>query len=149
MGYYDIQMERSIHAGRGKVYQILSDYQTHHKNILPKKYFKELKILAGGVGEGTKFNLEMSVGGKKHAAQMQVTEPIPGYHLQESDLENDMVTSFFLEEISDQLTRVKIVTRLKEKKSWFGKIEAFGVKMLLKKIYRLELEKLDAYAQKI
>ncbi len=53
MPFITVEASRIIPAPAGQVYNLLADYEHGHHQILPKKYFEEMRILSGGKGAGT------------------------------------------------------------------------------------------------
>lgn len=129
-----------------QVYSILADYRNHHPHILPRKYFSGLKVLEGGKGAGTYFRATMRVLGKEKHFRMRVTEPQPGRMLVETDLENELVTTFTVLPKGESRTEVTIATRWTGKRGIKGRLERLFIPAFLERVYRQELHQLEAYA---
>jgi len=86
----------TIPASPERIWRVLTDYRVHHPAILPKDVFRELTVLQGGNGAGTKFRLTMRMGGKDHVSEIDVTTPRPGSVLVEAADDGSVVTTFTL-----------------------------------------------------
>ena len=149
MARYQIEASLHIHAPGKQVYDIISDYRNGHPNILPKKYFKELKVEKGGVGAGTEISFSMTVGGRTTHVRASITEPAPGRVLVETVLDSDIVTTFTVEPFADgHGCDVTISTELNSHDGIFGIIERFVTKRMLLRIYTEELQQLAEFAAK-
>ena len=135
-----------FNAAAAKVYSILADYRNHHPHILPRNYFTGLKVLEGGRGAGTRFQATMRVLGKETDFRMLVTEPQPGRMLAETDMDNDLITTFTVRPKGENRTEVEIATRWTRKRGLAGQMERLFVPSLLRRIYRQELRQLEEYA---
>lgn len=137
-----------IDAPPKDVYAVLVDYRVAHPAILPKPYFKELTLEAGGHGAGTVFRLEMEVFGTKANYHMVVSEPAPGRLLVESDIETGAVSSFTVEPLDDgQRTLVTIASEFVKSPGLHGVLEQLVNPPITRRIYREELQLLAAYLQ--
>ncbi|MFN0074680.1 MAG: SRPBCC family protein [Chloroflexota bacterium] len=136
-----------VQAPADLVYRCLADYREHHPNILPS-VFSNLEVVAGGYGAGTVFRFQMSIAGRIRHAQMTVTEPEPGRVLEEKDVASGLVTRFVVTPlVDDGATRVTIDTRWQSSSGVGGLAERLFAPLLLKRPYRDELIRLDAYAR--
>ncbi len=134
-----------IYAPAERVYQVLSDYEVEHNNILPPEHFVDMKVEQGGKGAGTIISFKVRIMGSIVSYRMQVSEPIPGRELVEADLLSDTVTTFSLKPLGEGETRLEISTRLKTRKGLAGKIEKLTIPSVMKKLYRKELKRLATY----
>jgi hypothetical protein len=142
-----ITMSSIIPAPANRVYAILADYHTHHPSVIPKQYFKNLVVEEGGVGAGTRTRLDMEVLGTKKTVRHIISEPEPGHVLMESDVDGSTVTRFIVESLASDGTNLTISTQFRTGHDGFaGKIERWLTVMMLKRIYRLELANIAAYA---
>lgn len=132
------------------VYNILAEYGHHHPQILPDA-FKELVVEEGGHGEGTVFSIAMQAFGAQRTGRMRVTEPEPGRVLAESDIGGDsgLVTTFTVDPDGDQRSNVTITTSWQAGPGLKGLADRMFTTRFLRRLYREELRKLDAYARKL
>jgi hypothetical protein len=86
-----------IKASPESAYAIIADYREGHPTILPKEYFKKLEVERGGVGAGTVIKVTMELMGTTRTFRAEVTEPVPGRTLAETDPESEAVTTFTVE----------------------------------------------------
>ncbi len=115
-----------------------------HSDFLPPAY-SDFQVVEGGVGAGSVTSFAVTAGGRTRTYRMNVTEPVPGRTLLESDANSSLVTTFTVE---PQGTRslVRIHT------SWDGAggIGGFFEKTFapgaMRRIYLDELDRLNAYA---
>lgn len=132
-----------IDAPADVVYGIFQDYNEAHPAILPEPWFKELKVLEGGIGEGTKIWVKMVIMGQKRELTLDITEPEPGRVLEEFDPEQEITTRFIVEPINDSQSRATIET--------IGEVnflEKLIFPRILKGIYSAEFAKLQTYVKK-
>jgi polyketide cyclase/dehydrase/lipid transport protein len=147
MPRYQVSESAIIHAPPAKVYGILSDYRQHHPRILPPQYFRNLQVLEGGVGAGTKTKFEVRVFGTRREIVHVVAEPEPGRVLTESDPEGVSTTRFTLDPLEGgTATRLTIDTELVSREGAAGALERWMTAMMLRRIYRAELARIEAYA---
>jgi hypothetical protein len=134
----DIQVPAEI------LYNIIADYRRMHWLILPKQYFLSLEVEEGGFGAGTIVNFAMRILGQTQSFHSLITEPEPGRLLVETDIKSGIATSFHIVPIEKEgQTRVTISTELEGRNF----LEAWIAKMMLQKIYRLELDLLAQVAE--
>ena len=135
-----------IPARRERVYSLLANYNDGHPRLLPKQ-FSNLVVEQGGVGAGTVIRFEMSFLGKKQPFRAAVTEPEPGRVLVETYLDNGAVTTFTIDPGSAPAdSRVTISTELPVRAGFPGKIERALSTLMLRPIYKKELENLARVA---
>lgn len=135
-----------IDAPPTRVYAVLADYRNHHPHILPKPYFTGLRVEAGGVGAGTVVVADMDVYGTKRTFRLVVTEPQPGRVLAESDDAAGMSTTFTVEPLEGgSKSRVTIATDTRPSPGLQGWIERLVNPSIMRRIYRAELQQLNAY----
>ncbi len=138
----------TIAAPATAVYGILADYREGHPAILPRKYFRNLVVEAGGTGAGTRIRFEMRVLGATRTVRGEVTEPEPGRRVVETYPESGTRTTFLVEPVVDgRATHVTISPRY-ENGGLPGWVEWLLVPGLLRRIYRAELANLAAVAQR-
>jgi uncharacterized protein YndB with AHSA1/START domain len=135
-----VTAEREIGAPAGRVYRYLADYQQHHPRILPPA-FSDFRVEQGGVGAGTVVTFKLTVGGRRRAGRLEVSEPEPGRLLIETELSSRLVTSFTVTPTAERCL-VRIETR------WpgVGVFERLFAPRALRRLYADELERLDRYA---
>lgn len=143
---------KTIHAPANIIYNIIADFRNEHPHILPKPYFQNLEVEAGGFGAGTITRFQMKLLGQTQAFRTLITEPEPfgsaqdepGRVLVETDLHSGAVTTFDVSPLENEsYTRVKISTELKNR----GMVESFLGKLMLQKVYRAELDLLAGRAE--
>lgn len=144
---HTISASAIIPARRERVYSLLSNYNDGHARILPMQ-FSGLVVEEGGVGAGTIIRFQMSLFGKKQNFRAKVTEPEPGRVLVETYLDgNGAVTTFTVNPGGAPAdSNVTISTDLPVRAGFLGKIERMMTTLLLKPIYRKELENLARVA---
>src|SRR5438309_7243277 len=94
---YTVSASAHIDADPALVYRIISNYETEHARILPDA-FSRLAVEKGGIGAGTVITFQMRVLGRTQMFRAEVTEPVPGRVLVETDLDtNGGATTFVVE----------------------------------------------------
>jgi hypothetical protein len=149
---FTVAASRVIGASAEVAYRLIADYQGGHQQILPAKYFGNLRATKGGHGEGTEIAFEMYPFGMKRAAQpsrARVTEPEPGRVLVETDLDRGFVTTFTVDPVSPSSARVEFITSVPRKSGILGAIEKSVTTRFLSTVYDAELEQLDRVAREI
>jgi hypothetical protein len=136
-----------IPARRERVYSLIANYRDGHARILPRQ-FSDLVVEQGGIGAGTLIRFQMSVLGKKETFRASVTEPEPGRVLVETYLDsNGAVTTFTVDPgTAPADSRVTISTELPLRTGVLGWIERKFSTLMLRPIYRKELENLARVA---
>jgi hypothetical protein len=146
---------RQLHAEAGaviparpeKVYAILRDYHQHHPQILPKNYFPKLELEQGGSGAGTVFRVWTRALGVEQNFHMDVSEPEPGRVLVETDRASGLRTTFTVRPTQQaQQAHVTIATEWQAQPGFAGLIEKLLTPLLMRRIYRKELQQLADYA---
>ncbi|HUS17534.1 MAG TPA: SRPBCC family protein [Chloroflexia bacterium] len=134
-----------IPAPPAAVYAILADYHERHPRILPES-FRNLRVLAGGHGAGTVFQVTMEVLGTRRTYRLTVTEPEPGRVLVESDPAAGLTTTFTLTPAGEgRATHLRIATTSSASPGLAGRIERLLSPPIMRRIYRAELARLAAY----
>ena len=150
MKTFEVRSERIINAPADQVYNIVADYHEGHQAILPRRYFKNMEVVAGGRGAGTEIVVAMDVFGNKATFNLTVSEPEPGRVLKEADAEAGITTFFPVDPIGDgRQSRVEIRSTNPAKPGLAGRIEQMVVSAVTRRIYREELAQLAAYAQRV
>jgi len=128
-------------------YGILADYHHGHPAILPPRYFEGLEVETGGQGAGTRIRFRMRAFGAVRSMCADVTEPVPGRELVETDLATGAATRFLVEPVSDgRASRVTFETTWR-RAGLGGWAERCLAPRYLRKVYRAELALLDEEAQ--
>ena len=138
-----------IHASPQVTYNVLADYQVGHKAILPKPFFKGMDVLEGGRGAGTRVKVYMAGAmGRTRTMEMVASEPEPGHILMERDQGSDLVTTFTVEPVNDGTeSRVTIKTVFSARNGISGMAERIFNPSMMRYVFKVELRKLDKYAQ--
>jgi hypothetical protein len=142
-------MESALIAAPAKpVYDIIADYRNGHPHILPQRYFQFLKVEVGGYGAGTIISFGMRVAGQSRVARAEVTEPEPGRLLAETIPEDGIITTFDVVPVNQEHTQVTITTKGPTRRTGLlGGIERRMSEMFLKRVYKKELQLLNAVAR--
>jgi hypothetical protein len=142
-----ISASANIPARRERVYSLLANYRDGHARILPKQ-FSGLVVEAGGIGSGTVIRFQMTVLGRKQNFHGAVTEPEPGRVLVESYLDPAGTTTTFTVDPGSAPadSKVTISTELPVTSGIQGSIEKMFATLLLRPIFRKELENLARVA---
>jgi polyketide cyclase/dehydrase/lipid transport protein len=127
------------------VYRCIADYRQHHPNFLPPA-FSNFRIEEGGVGAGTVISFQGNMARRVRQFRMAVTEPEPGRVLVESDTLSSMVTHFVVTPEGNG-SRVSFQTHWQGAPGIGGFFERLFAPMAMKRVYRDELTRLDAYAR--
>ena len=149
MNDYQVAASEHVNAPATRIYAILRDYRDGHPRVLPKKYFKTLEVVQGGVGAGTVIRFQMKVMGLTRNFTANISEPEPGRILAETDAESGIVTRFLVDrDPQGSGSSVTIQTELKARLGIAGSIERFMTIRVLTKIYRAELALIEEVATK-
>ncbi|HTO93379.1 MAG TPA: SRPBCC family protein [Bacteroidota bacterium] len=135
-----------IQAPPDRVYAVIRDYREHHPRILPRKYFRNLTVTEGGIGAGTHASVEMRVLGVSRALHFVVSEPTPGRVLVEATPDGSTVTTFTVEPTpGGAATRLTFSTEFTTREGFSGAIERMTTTVMLRRIYRKEMQQLAEY----
>jgi hypothetical protein len=138
MNRYRVSVSSVIPAPASLIYNLIADYRNGHPQILPKPYFQSLEVESGGVGAGTTIRFQMRLFGTNKNYRAAVTEPEPGRMLVESN-ESGEVSTFTVDPlVGGQHAQVTIATDLPCRR-WFGALERFFARLMLRRIYAKEL----------
>ena len=135
--------ERTVDAPADEVYGYLADMHQHPRFLPPA--FSDFQVVEGGVGAGTVTTFAVTAGGRTRNYRMNVTEPVPGRTLVETDANSSLVTTFNVEPQGGK-SLVRIHT------SWDGAggIGGFFEKTFapgaMRRLYLDELDRLNTYA---
>jgi hypothetical protein len=147
MPQHRVTVSKVIKAPPQRLYELLADYREAHPRILPRPAFRSLKVVSGGRGQGTVFDMEMRVLGRTLSRRGVVSEPEPGRRLVESYVGEPTITSFMVEPMfSGEHAQVTITTDTDVHRGLRGALERGFATRLLQPLYRRELEKLAAVA---
>jgi len=145
MKTHTAEASKIIEAPAEEVYPIIADYRDTHAKILPKPYFHSLEVEEGGFGEGTVIRFQIRVLGQKQTFRAYISEPDPGRVLRETDPISETETTFTVSPYGDGMrSEVRISTELKNR----GAVEGLTAKLMLQKIYSLELQLLAEISEK-
>ena len=90
----------------------------------------------------------MNVFGTKRTFRMTVSEPEPGRVIAETDPQLDTHTTFTVEPLEGGAkSKVTIATESKTRAGLGGWLESLTTSMVMRKIYREELQQLNAYVK--
>jgi len=126
---------------------VIADYRDGHPHILPPKYFRNLRVEAGGVGAGTRIRFEMGAMGTWREAAAIVSEPEPGRLLHEQVTTAPIETTFTVEPVGSDACDVTIATRMVHRSGIGGGLERLATTAFLRRVYRAELALLDGVAR--
>ena len=108
MGEAVVEISKQMNFPNDRLFAVLADYQSHHPNILPRQYFRDLQVLAGGQGARTQVQVQMRVIGVERDFQMTIAEPEQGRVLTETNEQTGTHTAFIIESLNGQGSRVTI-----------------------------------------
>jgi hypothetical protein len=94
---YRVSVSGRIAAPPVQVYAVIADYRQHHPHIVPPEYFRRLDVLEGGVGAGTRTQIEMRVLGMTRVFEQVVSEPQRGRVLVETNQDGSAITTFIVQ----------------------------------------------------
>jgi len=140
-----VSQSATIAAPATAVYAIIADYHNGHPRILPKQYFRDLRVEAGGVGAGTVINFKAGMPGFMRAAHATITEPEPGRVLVETNAGPPpvFISTFIVDPVQNgTAARVQIMTEWDPSPGILGMIERFTIPSLFRRMYRAELRQL-------
>jgi len=120
------------------LYGLIADYRKGHPRILPPQYFKNLEVVEGGTGAGTRIRFTVRAYGSEEVRRARVSEPEPGRVLVETDEDSGSTTRFVVEPVEGSKTRVSFETDY-QARGLRGLFEMFLVPPYLRKVYVAEL----------
>lgn len=145
MGEAVVEVSKQMNFPQDRIFTVLADYRNHHPNIVPRQYFKDLQVLVGGQGAGTQVQVQMRVMGVERDFLMTVAEPEPGRILTETDEQSGTHTSFIIEPLNGDGSRVTISSRFKTGVGLSGWMEKMVTETITRRIYKQELQLLESY----
>jgi len=139
-----ITAERELDSPADLLYHLLADYRTHHRpeGFLPPA-FTDLRVLAGGVGEGTEATWNVDTNGTRRSIHARITEPVPGHTLLETA--DGLVTTFTVDPTPTG-ARVRFETVIDEP-GIRGVLTRLFAPRMLAPLYAEELTSLGEYAR--
>ena len=140
-----IRSNRRINAPADRVYRCIADYRTHHPAFLPPA-FSNFTVEEGGVGAGTVIHFTLKAGGRTQTFRQRVSEPDPGRALTETTIGTQNNTTFTVRPDGSG-SNVTIMTEYEGSRGISGLIERFLAPLLLRRLYKDELQRLDSYVQ--
>ena len=143
---YLVSQSARIAAPAASVYGVLADYHDGHPSILPS-VFSNFVVEQGGRGAGTLTRFDVRAFGRTQSFRHEVLEPEPGRVLVERDRDLDSRTTFTVEPTGHE-SLVTIRTELVSRPGLAGMIERFLSTRFLTRVYREELQKLDAFVRR-
>lgn len=138
-----VEARADVGAPAADAYRIIADYHEGHTRIIPPKYFRNLRVIEGGYGEGTVIEFDMLVFGRTNHARARVSEPEPGRVLVETYPDTGWVTSFIVEPRGASSSRVTIRTDAIVRDGLLGRLEGAFVRSFLSRVFPAELAQLD------
>ena len=142
---YTIAVSAVITASPSACYAAIADYRVAHPQIVPPKYFGPIVVIAGGVGAGTRATCSLRLMGKTYPFTFEITEPVPGRVLVETNVGAGGVTTFTVVGGGASNARVTIETRFPGRRGLRGVLERLVTRRVFPGIYREELQRLAAY----
>ena len=140
-----IKSSRRVSAPADRVYRCIADYRTHHPAFLPPA-FSGFTVEEGGVGAGTVIHFTLKAGGRTQTFRQRVSEPDPGRVLTETTIGTQNSTTFTVTPEGSG-SNVAIMTEYEGAHGLSGMIERFLAPLLLRRLYKDELQRLDSYTQ--
>ncbi|MCW2932158.1 MAG: Polyketide cyclase / dehydrase and lipid transport [Actinomycetia bacterium] len=135
--------ERGIDAPADEVYGYLADMHQHQRFLPPA--FSDFQVEQGGVGAGTVTRFKITAGGRTRSYRMQVSEPVPGQTLVETDAGSSLITTFNVTP-HDGKSLVSITTSWDGAGGIGGFFERTFAPRALRRLYLDELDLLNTYA---
>ena len=135
--------ERGIDAPADEVYSYVADMHQHQRFLPPA--FSDFQIEQGGIGAGTVTRFKITAGGRTRSYHMQVSEPVPGQTLVETDTGSSLITTFSVTP-HDGKSLVSITTSWDGASGIGGFFERTFAPRALRRLYLDELDRLNAYA---
>jgi len=143
MGKVVASAERDIDAPADEVYSYLADMHQHQEFLPPA--FSDFQVEQGGVGAGTITRFKITAGGRTRSYHMQVSEPVPGRTLVETDTDSSLVTTFTVTP-RDGKSLVNITTSWDGAQGIGGFFERTFAPRAVRRLYLDELDRLNTYA---
>jgi uncharacterized protein YndB with AHSA1/START domain len=135
--------KRGIDAPADEVYGYLADMHQHPRFLPPA--FSDFKVEQGGVGAGTVTSFKITAGGRTRSFRMQVSEPVPGQTLVETDADSSLTTTFNVTP-QDGKSLVSISTSWDGASGIGGFFERTFAPRAMRRLFLDELDRLNTYA---
>ena len=135
-----LKVTKIINAEAETLFNIVADYHVGHQAILPKPPFVALRVLAGGVGTGTRIECDIKFFGKITTFRAGVEVIEPGRVIRET-IDDGTITTYIFEKLDENKTAVTIMT---EGRANF--LTAFLSRRLLTPVYETEIGMMEAFA---
>jgi hypothetical protein len=146
MPSHRISVEAEVDAPAGPTYAVIADYRDGHPRIIPRPPFVSLEVEQGGIGAGTVIRCGIRVLGRTRTFRAAIAEPEPGRVLVEAEFDTGLVTTFVVNPLEGDRSRVTITTDMTTRGGLPGRLERFLITRLLRPVYRREIELLSAVA---
>lgn len=117
-----------------------------HSRILPPTFYG-FQVEEGGVGDGSTVRFKIDFAGGVRELRMQVTEPVPGRSLVQTDTGGSGLVKTFTVDPHGGRTRVTITSRFDGESGVAGFVERIIAPRRLHHVHARELARLDAYAR--
>lgn len=143
-----VEVHDVVPANIKTVYAVIADYEVGHQAILPRPEFKEMKVIEGGYGAGTRLKLHIRLWGQSYYYEQVVEEPDVGRVILERDVNTGQVSTFTLEPLSETSTRVTITANVPLSKGLRGVLERLSQPTIMRKLFTIELKNLAAYVSR-
>ncbi len=144
----DVEVSDIIPANIETVYAVIADYEVGHQAILPRPAFKEMKVVEGGYGAGTRLKLHIRLWGQSYYYEQVVEEPEVGRVILERDVKTGQVSTFTLEPLSDTSTQVTITANVPLSKGLRGVLERLSQPTIMRNLFTIELKNLADYVSR-
>jgi hypothetical protein len=138
---------QDINASASAAYAVLADYHDGHRRIVSPKLFQDWHVEQGGHGAGTILTYTAVIMGTKQAHRAVVSEPEPSHVLRET--EDNLHTTFTVDALDADKTRVNFTTVSTASKGIQGTIERLLMPLILRPYYKEEIRQLERVAREI
>jgi Polyketide cyclase / dehydrase and lipid transport len=146
MSRHTVTVEEVIDVPASLVYSLIADYRNGHPLILPRPPFESLDVEQGGTGAGTIIRFEMRAFGRIRTIRAAISEPEPGRVLVETAIGEYLVTTFTVDSLPGNQSRVVIATEMEVGGPLLGWLRRRLVSRFLRPLYVREIEQLGSVA---
>jgi hypothetical protein len=130
-----------IDAQPSEVYALVTDYHVGHVLILPKEYLYDLRVEAGGQGDGTIISFRSRVLGVERENRARISELEPGRKYVENEVNEAFDTTYTFTPVNEgRQVRVEIATNMKADPGFMGLMEQVFLPSILRRINEKELQ---------
>jgi hypothetical protein len=130
-----------IDAQPSAVYALVTDYRVGHVLILPKEYLYDLRVEAGGQGDGTIISFRSRVLGVERENRARISELEPGRKYVENEANGAFATTYTFTPMNEgRQVRVEIATNMKADAGLMGLLEHALLPSILRRINEKELQ---------